>query len=168
MFRACCTFCNSYCLNAELFYFWCLAIICILWFWPFTKWLILVERECIRAYAQPPPPQKIQFMWREMLFYLFRYPFRSARCHLLQGLWLFEAIRLSFLSYGNMAIYCRAIFKTCKCHHPKDIISVAFHCSYPLFASCSEDNTAYVFMQGLFRSKPGSSYCSTASTSRAF
>ena len=168
MFRACCTFCNSYCLNAELFYFWCLAIICILWFWPFTKWLILVERECIRAYAQPPPPlkksnlceEKCCFTCLDILFVL--------HDHLLQGLLLFEAIRLSFLSYGNMAIYCRAIFKTCKCHHPKDIISVAFHCSYPLFASCSEDNTAYVFMQGLFRSKPGSSYCSTASTSRAF
>ena len=26
MFRACCTFCKSYCLNAKLFCFWCLAI----------------------------------------------------------------------------------------------------------------------------------------------
>ncbi|XP_058108486.1 ribosome biogenesis protein BOP1 homolog isoform X2 [Magnolia sinica] len=29
--------------------------------------------------------------------------------------------------------------------HPKDITNVAFHRSYPLFASCSEDCTAYVF-----------------------
>lgn len=29
--------------------------------------------------------------------------------------------------------------------HPKDITSVAFHRSYPLFASCSDDCTAYVF-----------------------
>lgn len=36
-------------------------------------------------------------------------------------------------------------YKSLKCHHPKDITSVAFHRSYPLFASCSEDNTAYVF-----------------------
>ncbi|XP_068634739.1 ribosome biogenesis protein BOP1 homolog [Aristolochia californica] len=30
-------------------------------------------------------------------------------------------------------------------NHPKDITSVAFHRSYPLFASSSEDSTAYVF-----------------------
>lgn len=35
-------------------------------------------------------------------------------------------------------------YRTLKCHG-KDISSVAFHRSYPLFASCSEDNTAYVF-----------------------
>ncbi|XP_022149038.1 ribosome biogenesis protein BOP1 homolog [Momordica charantia] len=29
--------------------------------------------------------------------------------------------------------------------HPKDITNVAFHRSYPLFASCSDDCTAYVF-----------------------
>ncbi|KAK9133006.1 hypothetical protein Scep_012534 [Stephania cephalantha] len=29
--------------------------------------------------------------------------------------------------------------------HPKDITNVAFHRSYPLFASCSEDSTSYVF-----------------------
>jgi WD40 repeat protein len=40
------------------------------------------------------------------------------------------------------------IFLTCseflRCH-PKDITNVAFHRSYPLFASCSDDCTAYVF-----------------------
>lgn len=35
-------------------------------------------------------------------------------------------------------------YKTLK-NHPKDITNVAFHRSYPLFASCSEDSTAYVF-----------------------
>ncbi|CAN8286378.1 unnamed protein product [Cochlearia groenlandica] len=35
-------------------------------------------------------------------------------------------------------------YKTLK-NHPKDIANVAFHRSYPLFASCSEDTTAYVF-----------------------
>ncbi|CAN7008052.1 unnamed protein product [Brassica rapa subsp. trilocularis] len=30
-------------------------------------------------------------------------------------------------------------------NHPKDITNVGFHRSYPLFASCSEDSTAYVF-----------------------
>ncbi|KAI3911579.1 hypothetical protein MKW98_006782 [Papaver atlanticum] len=35
-------------------------------------------------------------------------------------------------------------FKILKCH-PKDITNVAFHRSYPLFASSSEDGTAYVF-----------------------
>ncbi|KAL8129463.1 hypothetical protein V2J09_018618 [Rumex salicifolius] len=35
-------------------------------------------------------------------------------------------------------------YKVLKCH-PKDITSVAFHQSYPLFASCSDDCTAYVF-----------------------
>ncbi|KAF3452624.1 hypothetical protein FNV43_RR03057 [Rhamnella rubrinervis] len=35
-------------------------------------------------------------------------------------------------------------YRTLKCH-PKDITSVAFHRSYPLFASCSDDCTAYVF-----------------------
>ncbi|KAF4359161.1 hypothetical protein F8388_005270 [Cannabis sativa] len=35
-------------------------------------------------------------------------------------------------------------YKTLKCH-PKDITGVAFHRSYPLFASCSDDCTAYVF-----------------------
>ncbi|XP_078441418.1 transducin/WD40 repeat-like superfamily protein [Wolffia australiana] len=35
-------------------------------------------------------------------------------------------------------------YKTLKAH-PKDITSVAFHGSYPLFASSSEDCTAYVF-----------------------
>ncbi|CAH8383712.1 unnamed protein product [Eruca vesicaria subsp. sativa] len=30
-------------------------------------------------------------------------------------------------------------------NHPKDITNVEFHRSYPLFASCSEDSTAYVF-----------------------
>ncbi|XP_024020518.1 ribosome biogenesis protein BOP1 homolog [Morus notabilis] len=35
-------------------------------------------------------------------------------------------------------------YRTLKCH-PKDINNVAFHRSYPLFASCSDDCTAYVF-----------------------
>ncbi|KAE9449591.1 hypothetical protein C3L33_18511, partial [Rhododendron williamsianum] len=35
-------------------------------------------------------------------------------------------------------------YRVLKCH-PKDITSVAFHRSYPLFASCSDDCTAYVF-----------------------
>ncbi|XVF00040.1 hypothetical protein REPUB_Repub03eG0252100 [Reevesia pubescens] len=35
-------------------------------------------------------------------------------------------------------------YKTLKCH-PKDITNVAFHRSYPLFASCSDDCTAYIF-----------------------
>ncbi|KAJ0987543.1 hypothetical protein J5N97_005899 [Dioscorea zingiberensis] len=35
-------------------------------------------------------------------------------------------------------------YKTFKVH-PKDITNVAFHRSYPLFASCSDDCTAYVF-----------------------
>ncbi|KAJ0972940.1 hypothetical protein J5N97_020899 [Dioscorea zingiberensis] len=35
-------------------------------------------------------------------------------------------------------------YKTLKVH-PKDITNVAFHRSYPLFASCSDDCTAYVF-----------------------
>ncbi|KAI4298956.1 hypothetical protein L6164_032461 [Bauhinia variegata] len=35
-------------------------------------------------------------------------------------------------------------YKVLRCH-PKDINNVAFHRSYPLFASCSEDCTAYVF-----------------------
>ncbi|GMH30041.1 hypothetical protein Nepgr_031884 [Nepenthes gracilis] len=35
-------------------------------------------------------------------------------------------------------------YRVLKCH-PKDITNVAFHPSYPLFASCSEDCTAYVF-----------------------
>ncbi|XP_043695545.1 ribosome biogenesis protein BOP1 homolog [Telopea speciosissima] len=35
-------------------------------------------------------------------------------------------------------------YRTLKCH-PKDITNVAFHRSYPLFASCSDDCTAYVF-----------------------
>lgn len=35
-------------------------------------------------------------------------------------------------------------YKTLKCHS-KDITNVAFHRSYPLFASCSDDCTAYVF-----------------------
>jgi len=35
-------------------------------------------------------------------------------------------------------------YKTLK-NHSKDIHSVAFHDSYPLFASCSDDCKAYVF-----------------------
>ncbi|XP_031131507.1 ribosome biogenesis protein BOP1 homolog [Ipomoea triloba] len=35
-------------------------------------------------------------------------------------------------------------YRVLKCH-PKDINKVAFHRSYPLFASCSDDCTAYVF-----------------------
>lgn len=35
-------------------------------------------------------------------------------------------------------------YRILKCH-PKDITSVVFHQSYPLFASCSDDCTAYVF-----------------------
>lgn len=35
-------------------------------------------------------------------------------------------------------------YKSLKCH-PKDISNVAFHRTYPLFASCSDDCTAYVF-----------------------
>ncbi|CAK7357107.1 unnamed protein product [Dovyalis caffra] len=35
-------------------------------------------------------------------------------------------------------------YKVLNCH-PKDITNVAFHRSYPLFASCSDDCTAYVF-----------------------
>ncbi|ERN11278.1 hypothetical protein AMTR_s00024p00239940 [Amborella trichopoda] len=35
-------------------------------------------------------------------------------------------------------------YKTLK-NHSKDIMSVAFHRSYPLFASCSDDCTAHVF-----------------------
>ncbi|KAL9321515.1 hypothetical protein ACSQ67_013354 [Phaseolus vulgaris] len=35
-------------------------------------------------------------------------------------------------------------YKILKCH-PKDINNVIFHRSYPLFASCSDDCTAYVF-----------------------
>ncbi|KAJ6309473.1 hypothetical protein OIU77_015270 [Salix suchowensis] len=41
-------------------------------------------------------------------------------------------------------------YKVLKCH-PKDITNVAFHRSYPLFASCSDDCTAYVF-HGMFYS----------------
>ncbi|CAA7050677.1 unnamed protein product [Microthlaspi erraticum] len=40
-------------------------------------------------------------------------------------------------------------YKTLK-NHPKDITNVAFHRSYPLFASCSEDSTAYVFHGKVF------------------
>ncbi|KAI5414756.1 ribosome biogenesis protein BOP1 homolog [Lathyrus oleraceus] len=35
-------------------------------------------------------------------------------------------------------------YKILKCH-PKDINNVVFHRSYPLFATCSDDGTAYVF-----------------------
>lgn len=35
-------------------------------------------------------------------------------------------------------------YKILRCH-PKDITSVAYHRTYPLFASCSDDGTAYVF-----------------------
>lgn len=35
-------------------------------------------------------------------------------------------------------------YRILKCH-PKDITNVAFHSSYPLFATCSDDCTAYVF-----------------------
>lgn len=35
-------------------------------------------------------------------------------------------------------------YRILKCH-PKDITNVAFHHSYPLFATCSDDCTAYVF-----------------------
>ncbi|KAH6827491.1 Transducin/WD40 repeat-like superfamily protein [Perilla frutescens var. hirtella] len=35
-------------------------------------------------------------------------------------------------------------YKVLRCH-PKDITRVAYHRSYPLFASCSDDCTAYVF-----------------------
>ncbi|KAL0384603.1 UNVERIFIED_CONTAM: Ribosome biogenesis protein BOP1 [Sesamum radiatum] len=35
-------------------------------------------------------------------------------------------------------------YRVLRCH-PKDITSVAYHRSYPLFASCSDDCTAYVF-----------------------
>ncbi|KAJ7946583.1 Ribosome biogenesis protein BOP1-like [Quillaja saponaria] len=37
-----------------------------------------------------------------------------------------------------------APYKVLRCH-PKDITNVAFHRSYPLFASCSDDCTAYIF-----------------------
>lgn len=35
-------------------------------------------------------------------------------------------------------------YRVLRCH-PKDITSVAYHRSYPLFASCSDDCTAYIF-----------------------
>ncbi|KAL8488580.1 hypothetical protein ACS0TY_024748 [Phlomoides rotata] len=35
-------------------------------------------------------------------------------------------------------------YRVLRCH-PKDITGVAYHRSYPLFASCSDDGTAYVF-----------------------
>lgn len=35
-------------------------------------------------------------------------------------------------------------YRILKCH-PKDITNVAFHRTYPLFASCSDDGTAYIF-----------------------
>ncbi|KAM7491147.1 hypothetical protein LguiA_034068 [Lonicera macranthoides] len=35
-------------------------------------------------------------------------------------------------------------YRILKCH-PKDVTNVAFHRTYPLFASCSDDCTAYVF-----------------------
>ncbi|RRT75592.1 hypothetical protein B296_00007952 [Ensete ventricosum] len=44
--------------------------------------------------------------------------------------------KLAIASFSDLKIY-RA--------HPKDITNVAFHRSYPLFASCSDDCTAYVF-----------------------
>jgi len=90
------------------------------------------------------PPQILQFVCRKMAFLLLRYRFDSAGCHLLQRL-TFLLSEVTVLSFFLMALYCCAIFKTCRCHHPKDITSVAFHRSYPLFASCSEDNTTYVF-----------------------
>ncbi|XP_024010891.1 ribosome biogenesis protein BOP1 homolog [Eutrema salsugineum] len=40
-------------------------------------------------------------------------------------------------------------YKTLK-NHPKDITNVAYHRSYPLFASSSEDSTAYVFHGKVF------------------
>ncbi|KAM7273303.1 hypothetical protein ACFE04_027967 [Oxalis oulophora] len=47
------------------------------------------------------------------------------------------------LSWFDMDLSSKP-YKTLKCH-PKDITNVAFHRSYPLFASCSDDCTAYVF-----------------------
>lgn len=35
-------------------------------------------------------------------------------------------------------------YRTLK-NHSKDVLAVAFHCSYPLFASCSDDSTAHIF-----------------------
>ncbi|XVF58601.1 hypothetical protein PTKIN_Ptkin07bG0079500 [Pterospermum kingtungense] len=47
------------------------------------------------------------------------------------------------LSWFDMDLSSKP-YKTLKCH-PKDITNLAFHRSYPLFASCSDDCTAYVF-----------------------
>lgn len=47
------------------------------------------------------------------------------------------------LVMGYVSLMCGVkIIHRC---HPKDINNVAFHRSYPLFASCSDDCTAYVF-----------------------
>ncbi|KAJ4833071.1 Ribosome biogenesis protein 1 [Turnera subulata] len=47
------------------------------------------------------------------------------------------------LCWFDMDLSSKA-YKILRCH-PKDITNVAFHRSYPLFASCSDDSTAYVF-----------------------
>ena len=49
---------------------------------------------------------------------------------------------MSFYGILFSNVILKFIFGRC---HPKDITNVAFHRSYPLFASCSEDGTAYVF-----------------------
>lgn len=54
--------------------------------------------------------------------------------------WLL-ASSLNFSYHNNCTFSDLKIYRT----HPKDITNVAFHRSYPLFASCSDDCTAYVF-----------------------
>jgi WD40 repeat protein len=48
------------------------------------------------------------------------------------------------LQFDVMPEFLVIIWCHCRCH-PKDINNVVFHRSYPLFASCSDDCTAYVF-----------------------
>ncbi|KAH9308898.1 hypothetical protein KI387_036809, partial [Taxus chinensis] len=47
--------------------------------------------------------------------------------------------------YDKFGAYMEEDCGTFDKNHSKDILAVAFHCSYPLFASCSDDCTAHVF-----------------------
>lgn len=78
-------------------------------------------------------------------------------CHPTMTL-LFFMVQITFFFYWEIALLCPMIFWTpiflfCAVvtrllnfrNHSKDITNVTFHRKYPLFASSSEDCTAYVF-----------------------
>ncbi|CAA0841521.1 Transducin/WD40 repeat-like superfamily protein [Striga hermonthica] len=85
-------------------------------------------------------------MWTPYMYFAWRFCKNGGLCKVLHNeFW--EGVEVGSPSKGSSGFEELLGIKALQQHmcHPKDITGVAYHRSYPLFASCSDDCTAYVF-----------------------